>query len=88
MRYIKKLENKDLSLTASMIPLGSCTMKLNPATAMFPVSWPAFSNIHPFVPLEQVPGYQELIREMEKDLSAITGLPATSARELARPLHL
>jgi glycine dehydrogenase len=78
MRYIKKLENKDLSLTSSMIPLGSCTMKLNPATAMLPVTWPEFSAIHPFVPLDQVRGYHEIISELEKFLSQITGLPATS----------
>lgn len=78
MRYIKKLENRDLSLTSSMIPLGSCTMKLNPATAMFPVSWPEFAFIHPFVPLDQAQGYQEMIGELEGYLAEITGLPATS----------
>jgi len=78
MRYLKKLENKDLSLTSSMIPLGSCTMKLNPATAMFPVSWPDFSKIHPFVPLDQTEGYLEMIKELKSFLSEITGLPATS----------
>ena len=78
MRYIKKLENKDLSLTSSMIPLGSCTMKLNPATAMYPVSWSEFAKIHPFVPLNQVEGYQQVIKELESFLSEITGLPAVS----------
>ena len=78
MRYIKKLENKDLSLTTSMIPLGSCTMKLNPATAMYPVSWPEFSKIHPFVPLEQVAGYKHVINELEQYLAEITGLKAVS----------
>ncbi len=78
MRYIKKLENRDLSLTASMIPLGSCTMKLNPATAMYPVSWPEFSSIHPFVPLNQAAGYQEIIKELEESLAKVTGLAATS----------
>lgn len=78
MRYIKKLENRDLSLTTSMIPLGSCTMKLNPATAMYPVSWAEFSKIHPFVPVDQVQGYQQVIKELESYLSEITGLPAVS----------
>lgn len=78
MRYIKSLENKDLSLTMSMIPLGSCTMKLNPATAMLPVSWPEFSSIHPFVPLEQVPGYMQIIQELESYLNELTGFAATS----------
>ncbi|MEJ2053118.1 MAG: aminomethyl-transferring glycine dehydrogenase subunit GcvPB, partial [Calditrichaceae bacterium] len=78
MRYIKQLENRDLSLTASMIPLGSCTMKLNPATAMFPVSWPEFASIHPFVPAEQTQGYLEIIKELESYLAKITGLAATS----------
>lgn len=72
MRYIKRLENKDLSLTTSMIPLGSCTMKLNAATELFPVSWPEFSQIHPFVPAEQVEGYLEIIKELENDLCEIT----------------
>ncbi|RMH64433.1 MAG: glycine dehydrogenase (aminomethyl-transferring) [Calditrichaeota bacterium] len=78
MRYIKSLENKDLSLTASMIPLGSCTMKLNPATAMLPVTWPLFAFLHPFVPPEQAQGYHTLIHEMEKILCAITGFAAIS----------
>ncbi|MEJ2546121.1 MAG: hypothetical protein P8Y99_18815, partial [Calditrichaceae bacterium] len=78
MRYIKKLENRDLSLTASMIPLGSCTMKLNPATAMYPVSWPEFASIHPFVPMDQVIGYHEIIDELEESLAKVTGLAATS----------
>jgi glycine dehydrogenase len=78
MRYIKELERKDLSLTTSMIPLGSCTMKLNPATAMMPVSWPEFSKIHPFVPIDQVPGYSEILQELDHYLCEITGFPATS----------
>ncbi|MBN1559532.1 aminomethyl-transferring glycine dehydrogenase [candidate division KSB1 bacterium] len=78
MRYIKSLEEKDLSLTKSMIPLGSCTMKLNPATAMLPVSWPQFSTIHPFAPVAQAAGYQQLIQDLEKYLSEITGFTATS----------
>jgi glycine dehydrogenase len=77
-RYIKQLENKDLSLTTSMIPLGSCTMKLNPATAMLPISWPEFSGIHPFVPQNQVKGYRQIIQDLEGYLCEITGLHACS----------
>jgi len=78
MRYIKSLELKDLSLTQSMIPLGSCTMKLNAATQLLPLSFPGFAHIHPFVPLAQAKGYQEIIAELEKDLSIITGMSACS----------
>lgn len=78
MRYIKKLERKDLSLTHSMISLGSCTMKLNAATEMFPITMPGWGNVHPFVPIEQAAGYQEMIRGLENDLSEITGFAATS----------
>lgn len=78
MRYIKRLERKDLSLTHSMISLGSCTMKLNAATEMFPITMPAWGNVHPFVPIEQAAGYQEMIRGLENDLSEITGFAATS----------
>lgn len=73
MRYIKLLERKDFSLTHSMISLGSCTMKLNPATAMFPLSWPEFANIHPFVPKDQAEGYYQLMDELGEALKEITG---------------
>jgi glycine dehydrogenase len=78
MRYIKSLEDKDLSLNRSMISLGSCTMKLNAATQLIPVSWPEFNSIHPFAPASQWKGYQQIIAELEKWLSNITGFFATS----------
>jgi glycine dehydrogenase len=78
MRYIKSLENKDLSLMHSMISLGSCTMKLNATTEMLGITWPQFSKIHPFAPIEQVKGYKQLIKELEKDLAEITGFKAVS----------
>lgn len=78
LRYMKKLENKDLSLTISMIPLGSCTMKLNATTEMIGVTFPEFGEIHPFVPMEQASGYIELIKDLEKDLCEITGFAGVS----------
>jgi len=78
MRYLKSLENKDLSLTHSMIALGSCTMKLNAATELIPLSWPEFSKMHPFAPADQWQGYHDIITELEKWLNNITGFAATS----------
>lgn len=78
MRYIKRLENKDLSLTHSMISLGSCTMKLNAAAELYPITWPEFANIHPFAPAEQTEGYKIVISELEKFLCEITGFSAVS----------
>ena len=78
MRYIKQLENKDLSLNTSMISLGSCTMKLNAATEMIPLSWVHFSRIHPFAPNSQTEGYQQVIHDLEKYLCIITALDACS----------
>jgi glycine dehydrogenase len=78
MRYIKMLERKDISLTHSMISLGSCTMKLNAATEMLPLSWPELGNIHPFVPANQAGGYYQLVNELEDYLKVITGFEAVS----------
>jgi len=78
MRYLKSLENKDLSLNTSMISLGSCTMKLNAASELIPVSWPAFSKLHPLAPTSQWAGYGQIIRELQEWLSKITGFSATS----------
>lgn len=78
LRYIQHLQSKDLSLAHSMIPLGSCTMKLNATTEMIPISWPEFSSIHPFVPVEQAQGYATLIKELEENLAEITGFANVS----------
>ncbi len=78
MRYIKSLEKKDLSLTTSMIPLGSCTMKLNASSEMFGISWPEFTELHPFAPLDQAEGYMQLFKELENDLAKITGFDSVS----------
>lgn len=78
LRYLKKLENKDLSLTHAMIALGSCTMKLNATSEMIPVTWPEFANIHPFAPADQTLGYQEMINELAKDLCECTGFAGVS----------
>jgi glycine dehydrogenase len=78
VRYLKKLENRDISLVHSMIPLGSCTMKLNAASEMAPVSWPEFADIHPFAPAEQAAGYAEMLRQLGDWLAEITGFAAVS----------
>jgi glycine dehydrogenase len=78
MRYIKRLENKDLSLTHSMISLGSCTMKLNAASELIPLGWDEWANIHPYAPVDQAQGYQEMLKTLEDDLSEITGFDAVS----------
>jgi glycine dehydrogenase len=78
LRYLKVLESRDLSLTTSMTPLGSCTMKLNAAAEMFPVSYPGFADVHPFVPADQVEGYAELTASLENQLAEITGFAAVS----------
>ena len=78
LRYIHKLESRDLSLNTSMIALGSCTMKLNATTQMLPVTWRAFSGMHPFAPIDQAEGYQELLRDLESWLAEISGFAATS----------
>ena len=78
LRYIKRLESRDLSLTTSMIPLGSCTMKLNAAAEMLPVTWPEFGKLHPFAPLKQAKGYQTIFKDLENWLAEITGFSGIS----------
>ncbi len=78
LRYIKGLEKKDLSLTTSMIPLGSCTMKLNASTEMFGIGWSEFADLHPFAPLNQAEGYLQIFKELENDLAKMTGFNSVS----------
>ncbi len=78
LRYLKSLENKDLSLVHSMIPLGSCTMKLNATAEMIGITWPEFAKLHPFIPRDQAEGYAQLFKELENDLAGITGFKAVS----------
>ncbi|MBD0293461.1 MAG: aminomethyl-transferring glycine dehydrogenase [Jiangellaceae bacterium] len=80
LRYMRRLGDKDYALDRGMIPLGSCTMKLNATTEMEPITWPGFASIHPFVPVEQAQGYLELIRQLERWLAAITGYDAVSVQ--------
>ncbi|CAM9309278.1 unnamed protein product [Chrysoparadoxa australica] len=80
LRYLKSLENKDLSLNTSMISLGSCTMKLNATSEMIPITWPEFANMHPFAPADQCTGYKEMIDTLNADLAEITGFAAVSAQ--------
>ncbi len=78
LRYLRRLQQRDIALDRSMIPLGSCTMKLNAATEMVAITWPGFARIHPYAPLDQVGGYLELIGELEGWLAEITGYDAVS----------
>jgi glycine dehydrogenase len=78
LRYLRRLSDRDLALDRTMIPLGSCTMKLNATSEMEPITWPEFADIHPFAPVDQVAGYLELIRDLEATLATITGYDAVS----------
>jgi glycine dehydrogenase len=78
LRYIHRLESKDLSLTTSMIPLGSCTMKLNATVEMIPVTWPEIAGLHPYAPVDQAAGYAVIFEQLETWLGQITGLPCVS----------
>src|SRR5262249_55731390 len=78
LRYVRRLESRDLSLVHSMIPLGSCTMKLNATTEMLPVTWPAFARMHPFAPSDQAAGYMSLFKQLEDAIAEMTGLAGVS----------
>jgi glycine dehydrogenase len=78
LRYLRRLSDKDLALDRTMIPLGSCTMKLNATSEMVPITWPEFADVHPFAPADQVEGYLELIHDLEHRLATITGYDAVS----------
>ena len=78
LRYLRRLADRDLALDRTMIPLGSCTMKLNATTEMMPITWPEFADIHPFAPVEQAEGYLELFADLERWLCEITGYDAVS----------
>ena len=80
LRYLRSLSDLDVALDRSMIPLGSCTMKLNATTEMEPISWPEFANMHPFAPTEQAAGYLALIRQLESWLADVTGYDAVSVQ--------
>ena len=85
MRYIRSLERKDIGLDTSMIPLGSCTMKLNAASEMLPITWPEFGKLHPFAPVDQTDGYQQIFRELEAMLArSPASRPCRCSRTRAR----
>ena len=87
LRYFRRLQLKDLALDRSMIPLGSCTMKLNASTEMIPITWPGFSDIHPFAPVNQAQGYKKLFDDLEAWLAEITGFDAISGSIVSIDIH-